>query len=482
MIARITPIAAGLHEVLAVEADELGVHVAVLAREGDSVVARRGARVDATGDLARDLSAALAALPGPRPKRALLVTARATAVVLQVPPTRALPLERVRGLVRYELEPYLHGELRDGADLACGWADRGDEAERPGPMLACGVASSVRDEACRAFRQAGLQLVAVYPQLGCAAALAPAGVDDDVVVLEQAAGRLAASRLARGSVSRLVMQRAASGLDELARACRELSEGAATVVLAGPHDPDLVADLADLQPLRVGHDAAGQDPVGPAPSASLLGAAHHALGLPGGTRITAVAAQAPRPPLLRQPLVQALIAAALPIVLAVGADVVVRARLRTAEAAVARLAAEDDLRRQAAAARRRLERERDALQAELPKLREVVAEHEAAEGRRGWLLGLLRGLSEAASAGISIEGLQEDPDGAVRVTGRARSQVDVQAFVRDLARAPALAGHPPRGAVVTREEGPLGATAYRFEVRFGGNAAPATRVTSREDD
>lgn len=479
MIARITPIATGLREVLAVEADERALQVAVVAREGEAVVVRRAARVDAKGDLARDLGDALAALGGKPPRRAILVSGRATAVVLQVPPTSGLPGERVRGLVRYELEPYLHGELRDGADLACGWAERGALAEAPGSMLACGLTSLARDEAWAAFKQAGLQLVGIYPQLGCAAALLPAAAAEDAVVIEHAAGRLAASRLRGGDVSRLVLQRAGLELEEQALACRGLCDDARDLVLAGPLDPSLLADLADLAPTHVGLAAPAG---GPQASASLLGAAHHALGLPGGARVAAINAQPPRAPLLRRPLVRGLLALALPLLLAAGADVVVRARLAAATVAVQRLEADDGLRRAAAGARKQLEAQRDAVSRELPALRAAAAEHEAAEGRREWLLGLLRGLSAAASSssggGVRIDGLHEDPDGAVRVTGVARGQVDVQAFVRDLARAPALAGHPPRGARVTREEqAPSGAT-YRFEVRFGGDVAGGGRAAT----
>lgn len=470
MIARITPMAAGLREVLAVEVDPRAVVAAVARREGEAVVTERVVRVDATGDLARDLTSALVALgPGPRPRRAVLISERATAVVLQVPPTKALTPDRVRGLVRYELEPYLHGELREGADLTCGWADRGADADRPGPMLACGLSAAACAEAREAFRRAGLQLTGIYPQLGCAAALLPADAGDGAVVLEHAAGRVAASRVQGGAVSRLVLQRAGADLDELSLTCRDLAGGADALVLAGPVDPDLVADLADLAPVRVGvtHDD------GAAPSASLLGAARHALGLPGGARVAAIAAQAPRAPLLRRPLVQGVLAGALPVLLALGADLIVRARLEGATAEVRRLEQEDGQRRAAAGARKRLEAERDRVSRDLPALRTAAAEHDAAEGRREWLLGLLRGLSEAASAGVSIEGLHEDPDGAVRVTGAARAQVDVQAFVRDLARAPALTAYPPSGASVQREEGALGAAVYRFEVRFGGAPSPA---------
>lgn len=483
MIARLTtPFALAFTEVLAVEADEGTIHVAVVARDGEDTVVRQAARGAATGDLARDLPAALAALGGrSRPRRAILITPRATAVVLQVPPIQSLAAERVQGLVRYELEPYLSGAARDGGDLACGWGDRGADGDRPGPLLACGLTAAARDEAREAFRRAGLQLAGIYPQLGCAAALLPQDAAQDAVVLEHAAGRLAASRVVGGQVSRLVLQRAPGDPGDLARACRGLCDDA-PVVVAGPADPDLLADLADLAPRHVAAPPPPRDDEAPPPwaSASALGAARHALGLPGGARVAAVAAQPQRPPLHRQPAVQALVVAALPLLLAVGVDVVVRGRLDTARAAAVELQAEVDVRQRAAAARKALERERDAIVRSMDPLKAAAAEHAEAEGRREWLLGLLRGVARAASADVVVRAVEEEPGGAVRVEGVARAETDVQAFVRDVAATPALAGRPPRGATIQRQEGRLGGVSYRFEVRFG-DAAGAARAAPGGD-
>ncbi|MBX3467080.1 MAG: hypothetical protein KF878_09300 [Planctomycetes bacterium] len=475
MIARLTtPFALAFTEVLAVEADEGTIHVAVVAREGEDTVVRQAARGAATGDLALDLPAALAALGGrSRPRRAILITPRATAVVLQVPPIQSLAAERVQGLVRYELEPYLSGAARDGGDLACGWGDRGADGDRPGPLLACGLTAAARDEAREAFRRAGLQLAGIYPQLGCAAALLPQDAAQDAVVLEHAAGRLAASRVVGGQVSRLVLQRAPGDPGDLARACRGLCDDA-PVVVAGPADPDLLADSADLAPAtwprRRPRATTRRPRPGPGQRASAPPATRWAC---PAARVAAVAAQPQRPPLHRQPAVQALVVAALPLLLAVGVDVVVRGRLDTARAAAVELQAEVDVRQRAAAARKALERERDAIVRSMDPLKAAAAEHAEAEGRREWLLGLLRGVARAASADVVVRAVEEEPGGAVRVEGVARAETDVQAFVRDVAATPALAGRPPRGATIQRQEGRLGGVSYRFEVRFGDAAAPS---------
>jgi hypothetical protein len=476
MILRMAPLTTALTELLAVETDGSSIHVAVVARDAERAVVRAAATGPATGDLAADLQAALAAFGArARPRRAILITPRATAVVLQVPPTRSLSDERVAGLVRYELEPYLpHDEVRTpgaGDQVACGWAEQGGDGERPGPLLAAGLTVSARDEMRAAFREAGLTLVGVYPQLGCAAALLPPTARD-VIVMELAQGRVAAARVSGDRVSRLVLQRASGDLDELATACRALVDDGAALALAGPVPPYLEADLADLAPARVGVGVAIDGEDVPPTSASLLGAAHHALGLPGGARVAGVPGQPARVPLLRRPLVQGLIAAALPVLLAVAALLVFSARRDAAAAAVGQLTGEVDLRQRGAEARKQLERERDALNVELKALRATAAEHEEAEGRRPWLLALLRAVADATPQDLVVEGIHEEAPGTVRLTGFARAQVDVQAFVRDLAAKPALAGLPPGAVTMRRDVGRFGASGYHFDVRFG--VAPTT--------
>lgn len=110
-----------LAEVVAVEATESDVTVVVIARRGDDVEVLRTARGPATGDLTADLRAALSSL-GAAPRHGILVTPKATAVCVQVPPTRGLADERMASLVRYEVEPYLSPE----------------EAPEPSELTACG--------------------------------------------------------------------------------------------------------------------------------------------------------------------------------------------------------------------------------------------------------------------------------------------------------------------------------------------------------
>lgn len=470
MIARILPHpGARTRDLLVVDLADERLHAAIVrAGARDEVVA--AAEVERTEDLAQDLASALATLraEGARvPAQAVALTDAATAVCLDVPPTAELPAERVEGLVRWELEPLVPSAGPEG--LACGWAAGAAAARTAGPLLACGLAARERDALAEAFRRAGLRLSGIYPRLGCAMAMAPVDLPARAVVAELAPGRVGLAWLEGGRVTRLSVTRAASD-----------AALADAVLAAAPTDdvPLLVVGAAS-DAVRAALEAtrAAVTFLPCAGPASLLGAARHALALPGSERVAGVPGQAPAPPLLARGAVRAALAGALVLLAVAGADVALGNRARRLGEQVARREGEARTARLAAAAAAELVRERDAAAQEAATLRAAAERTAARERRAGELVALLDALA-AAPEGVVLEGLEDRTAGAggragLTVRGEALDPAAAQAFLRDLAAALA-----PRGLtlverqVVRAPTTRFGVDGFRFEARLAGAAPP----------
>lgn len=456
---------------LAVEERGDRLYGALLAAHASGVDVVRAGSIARGQDLGADARALvdLLAGPGARPRAAIFLAEQATAVCLRVPPTAGLSAERMASLVRWELEPFLAqgaASAQPGEDgpLACGWAERATTGDAP--LFACGLAAGARGAMVGAFRAAGLRLDAIYPALGCAAGLA--GTSGDVVLLElfERGARIGCTRLEGGVVSRFSVVRCdATDPDAVADACLALAEGG-QLALAGPIPEDVLARLGAH--VRVGEGAI--DPLGEPVSASLLGAAHHALDLPGGERVPAVAARDPRPALWSRPAVRQAALAGVAALALVLIDVTLGARVASARAEVATL--------EAITAQARADAE--AVTALKRRGRELTAEHEALSARAasaaqaGASADVARALLEAV-AGATPDDLAVDAlhagAGEVRVQGFALSALAVQRFVRDLGVALEPTGHAPRGHVVHRRPGRLDVEGYWFEARFATAAA-----------
>lgn len=405
-----------------------------------------------TTSLGEDLGALVAALSrglgGERPPRDVaLLWSEVTAAVIEVPAAGLSP-DRLEALLGWELEPYLPGEHAEGngagvAAVACGWAKAGEA----GPLLACGVRPEARDQVREAVGRTGLRLRGLYPLLGCAAAELGQGAAGARVVLEVGAGAVAATRVEGDRVTRARVSRCPPGAE--AATAAGLVPADAGLVLAGP----LPARLRDL----VGEEA----PLLPAPleapalPVGVLGAARHALGLPGGERIACVPPQTPRR--LRLGREHALFAGVVALVLATvgGGEAWMSRALRASEARLG------ELRGLGAQLP-----EKKPLEDRLKQAKERLALARDLRARRE-LPRVLRALAEAASEELMIERLAEEPEGVLRIEGLALSELAVRRLVRDLGLGLQPLGLAPGDPEVRRRE-----ANYAFTLRCLPRTAP----------
>ncbi len=457
-----------LAEVVAVEATESDVTVVVIARRGDDVEVLRTARGPATGDLTADLRAALSSL-GAAPRHGILVTPKATAVCVQVPPTRGLADERMASLVRYEVEPYLSPEeAPEPSELtACGWAAR--DLDAGGALFTSGVSARTWRSLEATFAAVGLRLEGVYPALACAPALIPPSVVPDATVLEVGQGRVSGARLQGGRVTRLTITRAV-GAAAATDAGLALVEGDGPVVLAGPAPADLELALEGRVALRLADTLTGPDgvPLDP-PSASLLGAARHALRAPGGERVPAIG-RAPGRPLLAHPSARAAGVLLLAAALLAATELTLTGREAAAREALAPVQQEVALRQAAADSRKALERRRDDAQKALAPLEASLARAEGEDGRCRWLAELLETVARSLPGDVALVALRDEATGSVSLEGLALTPKDAHLLAADLARTRALAGRAPP-LVAVHPDGERGC--YGFTIRFGAVGAPS---------
>ncbi|MGE0707506.1 MAG: hypothetical protein AB7N76_10825 [Planctomycetota bacterium] len=444
-------LAARVAPVLAIsEADDRLVLAVV---RGDDLLARvEGPR---TGDLLRDLEAGLEAARGrgvALPRQAVLLTDRATAMCLEVPPIADVAAERVEGLVRYELEPLLPEAGPRG--IACGWAAGARGAREPGPLLTCGMPTAERDALAEVCRRRGVRLLGVYARLACAPALAPQDLPPRAAVVELGEDRVAVSRLEQGRVTRLSVARGQG--PAAADAALDLVEASEPVLVIGP------ADDAALATLEAGHDQVRHLPLGA--QASLVGAARHALGLPGGERVAGIPGQAPRTPLLQRGAVRAALAACSLAGAVLFADLSLQQRVVALQAEAARARGGASVARAEQSAQQQLARERARLTASVAELRAERVRVAARARRAGELSALLEALARAPE-GVALDALEDRP-GAVEVSGVALAPGLAEAFLRDVGAALAARGLRLTERRVERGRTASGVEGFRFQAKL----------------
>lgn len=390
---------------------------------------------------------------GSRPPREVaFLWSAVTAAVVDVP-AAGLPADRMEALLGWELEPFLPGEEGHGApstapgesgtaSVACGWA----RPEGPGPLLACGVRPAVRDELREALARAGLRLRGLYPLLGCAAAELERGSAGARVVIETGSGAVAATRVEGERVTRTRIARCPAGAE--AATAMGLVPDDAGLVLGAPLPtglPDLIGDDARVLPGAV------EAPLLPS---GLLGAARHALSLPGGERLACVPPQARRRPIrLGRAQLLALGAAALLVLGIVGAEL-----------GLTRALAERQERLQALGPLGAGENKK-ALETRLAQARAQVALRGELEARRR-LPELLRAVAGAAPEELMIERLAEEGDGSLRLEGAALSELSVRRFARDLELLLQPLGLTASSPELRRRDDPAAAVvSYAFTLR-----------------
>lgn len=399
-----------------------------------------------SGPLETTLGAAIRGLER-KPRKAYLLTDRVRPLCLDLPPLSNARRQEVESLVRFELEPHLDGE--PGSSVV-GWAEARASSEA-GPVLTCGTSAGERDHLAETFRAAGCPLVAIYPRLGCASALA---APETATLVESSGDQIAVTQLSEGAVVRLRVFRAATAL----RAAEEALELLAPPLTAvGAFSPEV------LETLRLGDPQLRE--LHPDFPGSVAGALVHATRGPGGERVASVSAKPPRPSLFSRPELRW--AAAFVVVLGIlfGADLGLRAlrderqeTLRQRQATLAQARARED-------ARQALQAKRDALLGRVEPLREVVRAQGERQARARRLSQLLSALAEAP--GVALDRC-EDLDEAVQVEGQAGSSAEAEEYLSALGRALAA-----RGLTLTQREISRDEFAFRFSGAF-------TRVAERE--
>jgi len=345
------------------------------------------------------------------PREGILLWSEVVVACVDLPRAEGLSGERLQTLLGWELDPYLAGgpelELRrDGqADVACGWS----HAPGPGLLLACGLRPLARDAARAAFGRAKLRLRGLYPLLGCAPAELPPG-QGPREVLELGLGSVATSRVEAGRVVRTRTTRCAPGRE--AATALGLISGEVETLIAGPVAPALRASLVGEPWTEL--PAPADLPVG------LLGAARHALELPGGGRLAAVPPAPKRSFKLPAPLAWTLLAGLLATALVGGVEQQLGALLGQTRADL-RLA------RERSDAGQRAGR----LRGQLASLRAAQALQREVAGRRVGLPLLLRDLAAATPPELELRSLREVPDGLV-LAGVSLDEPAVSRFVAAL--------------------------------------------------
>jgi len=428
---------------LAVEELAEGIRLAVVG--SDEVEAR--VLVPLEGGLESTLRAALSRVREAGhslPRRALLLTDRVAAVCLDLPPLAQAGQAQIEGLVRFEIEPHL---VEGGRELACGWAKPRREQTQPGPVLTCGLAESERARLCGVFRGAGLELLALYPRLGCGTALVPE-LPAEATLLEASGNQLSVARWEQGGVSRL---RVLSGLSPRDAAQSASSLISSPLVAIGLLDEEVEANLRANHPdlIRV----AASQPSG------VLGAARHLRAELGGDRVAGVSAARQGTPLLERPLVKVLAAFVL-VLLTLGAvdyglhswRAEARREFERREAAEEQLKLRDRV-------RQALETKRDQLLATLGPARANKTSREEAEQRTRELTRLLAVLAKAP-AGVALDRCHDGPEG-VEVAGIADSGQDAERFLTRLELS-----LKTRGLHLAEREVKRTAEGFRFSAAF----------------
>ncbi len=444
-----------LRALVALEHDGESVTAALVRRAGDEAVVERTARAMAA-DLASGLVEAVAALRagGRLPRAALLVSGEVAAAGLALPEITGLTAERASALIAWELEPFLphheEGEATAPQALACGWASRRREGA---PLLVAGLRVDRRDALAGAVAAAGLEAVALYPALGCAAAAvdgADTSAHTSALVLEVGRDRVGVSEVAGQTViaHRQVRCDAARGPVEAALAAWDERT---PLILVGPAAEGTAEALTALGARRVATEA---------PSGSLLGAARHALGLAGAGDLAAVPAQAPRPAAWTRPRLQLLAGAALAVVAVIGFEARAARRVAALEAERVLLRGEVERARTAA-----------ALEEEARRLSAQQEDQRLLSVRRARLPVVLAALARATPDALTVDRLEEDGQ-QLRVVGFALTDLAVQRLRRDGERALRVHGWAAGEPRLERRRGRLGIVGYGFELRFTREGAP----------
>lgn len=397
-----------------------------------------------------------------------VITRDVTAACLEWPQPIAageLAPDRLRELVRWEIEPLVSGE----GEIACAWSEVATTSpEGHARRLAFGVRRDALDAWRVAIARTRHSLTSLYPASVCALAHLGGRQGEVACLLDVREDLIGCVRVRGDTVEAVRLREREPGAGPVTReqALELMGPDVAVVHLVG--EPALVAALRDAFGASGGPEERALAGVDDPLLASILGVARHALGLPGAERIGAIAASEPEVRLHHRPWARA--AATGSLVLAVLA-LVDLGLARTVRARRERAAALQETLSSLAGAPAPVPETRPALAAALDRLEEeqrAVAKIRASEDEilRNDPLGLalLDALAQASDDDVSLERIAQTKPGAWRVHGFALSDSAVQKFATSLGRALTRVRLDASLLTVRGERGRLAIPGWAFEL------------------
>jgi hypothetical protein len=397
--------------------------------------------------------AALEQLGGSRATPVCVVTLDVTAACLDLPATsRSLPPDRLRELVRWEIEPLVPG----AGDLACARSAAG--------RLTLGIRRHVLDGWRAAL--AGFRVHALYPRV--LGALALLDGHETSIVVEASEDAVATAALREGALESVRVRSLEAPLD-------------AEQLLAFVGAAGVVHFLGERPEHSLALERAGFDVKALEPEAALEGVAAHALGL--APALAAIPAIEPGPPLLARTWARAGLAGLAALGALACADLSTASALRSARVELERLAqrpAPLPLPAPSVAPRAEVVAETARLEADLASAeRDRARLEDEVLANDGVPLALLDGLAQATDEDVTLDKVAQTNPGQWRASGFALSDAAVQHFSLSLGRALASRGLKTELLGTRGERGRLGLAGFCFELAIERSSAASVRGRSK---
>lgn len=376
-----------------------------------------------------------------------------------------------------------HAWLRsDEEDFLCGWrplqrkeTDAEDDllGDASYTWLASGANKGMVQQWEAAFAAGNVILEAVYPYLGCAAALVDA--QQNSILLESNDSMIGGIRLEDGVVTGIRMQpRSQEGL---------LNSAVETFHALTPPDPQQIwvaAEIqdgdrfvADLQAL-LNHKVQPIAEHGRDHSAGMMGAAHDYLRMPGGGNCCGIAARGPKPPAFKRVEVRAIAAALAILGLIAVLETTLLVRKSLADQEHTRVAA---VKKEFDAAVKQVQDRVDAVKKVQDEIKAKQDELDALHARIDFftaelpnrtvlLQTILEELAAKTGDDVLIQAIEETPNLGFRVSGWALTENAAQQFIQAFKAAMEPWGADVNDPIVRSQSGPLGLLGYAIHFRL----------------
>lgn len=398
-------------------------------------------------------------------------------------------------------------------EMVCGWSPQplppGETPKGPGerlgkeggryPWLVCGSSRAERSRWVALFQAQGFELKGIYPLVGCSAAVLNGSSAPSSALIEVRDGVMGCLRLSGERIQALQLYYAAD---------RSFSEEAPLAWVGGEADTlylsgqdhrihPLSAALAALRqqetrfiPVEV-EPSTLPDGMSAAALSGMLGAARHALRLPGGGRAVCVPARDPGPPLRHRVGIWWLSAGLLALVIVGTAEFSLAVRRQAARRHQAEaLEALNALKEEASAIQERQEaikRVQKSLEERRREWREMSQRRDYLEselpGRADRILSFLDRVAGALPKEMVLERVAEE-QGAFLIRGWALSERATQRFAEQLAVAMIPLGLKTASLDVSTEKGRFGLAGHTVILRLvpTSPSAPSATESNRSEE